>query len=107
MKVLQWSMTIPKKKQGAFLRCSKERFSPTWKKFGCVKYELLKVENKPIKGSVLEKDRFFERVYFEGSFDIPSFFAKVKENPKAWELSRLYEKKFGAHDIELRILAFP
>ncbi|PIV62540.1 hypothetical protein COS12_01970 [Candidatus Roizmanbacteria bacterium CG01_land_8_20_14_3_00_33_9] len=108
MKILQWSMTIPKMNQRAFLKCSREEISSTWKKFGCIKYELLKVENKPLVGkTVLEQDRFIERLYFGDSFNIPSFFEKIRKSPKAWKLSRKYEGKFGAHGIELRILISP
>lgn len=62
-------------------------------------------EDKQIIGrQLVEKDRFIERIYFEDDFNIPTYFAKVKANPKAWKLSRMYESKFRAKDIKLRVL---
>ena len=79
MKVLQWSMTIPKGKQEDFVKTAKSKFAPTWKKFGCVKYELLKVEEEPVVGkSVLERDQYIERLYFNDNFEL--FNPKIKSN---------------------------
>jgi hypothetical protein len=79
MKVLQWSMTIPKEKQKEFVK-------------------------EIIGKQVREKDRFIERVYFDDNFNIPSYFTNVKDNPEAWRISRMYDGEFETKDIELRVL---
>src|SRR4030042_4145873 len=107
MKILQWSMTIPKDKQKPFLKWFKEIAGPTFAGFGAQKHEICVVEKKQIVGrQTVVEDRFIERVYFADDFDIPSYFARVKENPKAWRISREYERRFGATNIELRVLNF-
>ena len=101
-------MTIPKDKEQAFIKWFDEIAGPTLEGFGAKKHELHKVEDKQIIGrQTLEKDRFIERVYFEDSFNLPDYFAKVKNNPEANKLSQSYEEIFGATDIELRILISP
>lgn len=108
MKILQWSMTIPINKEPAFIKWFEETAGPTFEGFGAKKHELYKVENKQVVGrQTLEKNRFVERVYFEDNFDLPDYFAKVKNNPEAHKLSRSYEEVFGATNIELRILVSP
>lgn len=105
MQILQWSMTIPREKQKNFLRWFKEASGPILGGFGAKKHELHKVEDKQIIGrQLVEKDRFIERVYFDDKFNIPDYFEAVKENPKAWKVSREYEGKFSATNIELRVL---
>ena len=105
MKCLQWTMTIPKKKQKDFLRWFKEVAGPNFAGFGAKKHELFKIIEKVVVGrQVVENDRFIERVYFNQDFDIPSYFVKVKADPEAWKLSRMYEAEFGAINIELRVL---
>lgn len=105
MKVLQWSMTIPKEKQKDFLKWFKEISGSILGGFGAKKHELYKVEDKQVIGrQFVEKDRFIERIYFDDEFSIPSYFEAVKQNPQAWKISREYEDKFSATNIELRIL---
>jgi len=108
MKVLQWSMTIPKEKQKAFIKWFEKEAGPILGGFGVIRHEFYKVEDKQIVGrQLIEKNRFIERIYFRNDFDIPSYFVKVKASPKAWKLSRMYEENFGAKYIELRILKNP
>lgn len=105
MRVLQWSMTIPKEQQRDFLKWFKEVSGPILGGFGARKHELYKVADKQVVGKqVVEKDRFIERLYFDGKFDIRSYFAAVKQDPQAWKISREYEAKFGATNIKLRVL---
>lgn len=105
MKALQWSMTIPQNKQGAFLKWFNEIAGPQLNGFGAVKHEIYQVTDKPVIGhQTVEENRFIERVYFEDSFNISEYFARVKAAPAAWALSRMYEKDFGATNIELRII---
>ncbi len=108
MKILQWSMTIPKDKEQAFIKWFNETAGPTLEGFGAKKHELHKVEDKQIVGrQTLEKDRFIERVYFEDNFNLPDYFSMVKNNPEVHKLSQSYEEVFGAKDVELRILVSP
>jgi len=101
-------MTIPKEKQADFVKWFEEVAGPTLGGFGAKKHELFKVmEEQMIGRQLIEKDRFIERVYFDDNFDIPLYFSWVKENSKAWEISRMYEDAFGAKDIELRVLFSP
>jgi hypothetical protein len=105
MKILQWSMTIPKDKQKEFIQWFREIAGPTFAGYGAVEHEICRVEEKQIIGrQITEENRFIERVFFDDNFDIPDYFAKVKEDPEAWKLSRMYEQEFGATDIELRVL---
>lgn len=82
------------------------KYSPqTFRNLAQKKHELLKVVDTQLIGKqIIEKDRFIERVFFDDDFNIPIYFAKVKENSEAWKLSRSYEEVFGAQDIELRVL---
>ena len=105
MKILQWSMTIPKDKQKDFIRWFKEVAGPILGVFGAKKHELHKVEDKQAVGRQLaESDRFVETIYFDDKFNIPDYFEAVKQDPRAWKVSREYEGKFGATNIELRVL---
>lgn len=105
MKCLQWTMTVPEEKQEDFVKWFKEFSRPILGGFGAIKHELFKVEDKEIVGrQTTEKNKFIERIYFNHNFDISSYFEKVKQDPKAWKLSRMYEEEFGANDIELVIL---
>lgn len=105
MKILQWSMTIPKEKQEAFIRWFKEVAGPNFAGFGAKKHEIFKVLGTQIIGrQTVEVDKFIERVFFDDDFDVSGYFANVKANPEAWKLSRMYEDEFGAKDIELRVL---
>lgn len=106
MKALQWMMTIPKEKQAAFVRWFREVVGPELAQFGAVKHELYQVEDKQIVGKqVVEANRFVERVYFKDDFEIAEYFARVKNDPKAWRISRMYEREFGAVEIELRVIS--
>lgn len=105
MKVLQWSMTIPSNKKLEFLKWFDEQAGPILGGFGAKGHEICVVEEKEIVGKQkTEKNSFIERIYFDNDFNIPDYFEQVKNNPKAWEISRQYEKKFGAKNIELRVL---
>lgn len=105
MKCLQWTMTIPEEKQKDFIKWFKEFSGPILGGFGAIKHELFKVESKEIVGrQTAENNKFIERIYFNDIFEIPIYFEKVKQDPKAWKLSRMYEEKFGASDIELKVL---
>ena len=105
MKALQWSMTIPKVKQAAFVSWFNEIAGPVLGRFGAVNHELFKVVDQPVIGKkVVEENRFIERVYFNDDFDLPSYFTRVKADSEAWQLSRMYEAEFGAREIELRLL---
>ena len=105
MKILQWSMSIPHDKQQDFIKYFYVVLGPTFQGFGAKSHELFQVSEEHIIGKqIVEENRFIERVFFDDDFDIPSYFAKVKENPEAWKLSRSYEEIFGATGIELRVL---
>ncbi len=98
-------MTIPKEKQKDFLSWFKNTAGPQLNKFGAVNHEIYKIEDKQIvRRQTVEADRFIERVYFEDEFNISDYFEAVKQNPQAWKISREYEGKFGATNIELRVL---
>lgn len=105
MKALQWTMTIPKAKETAFLKWFDKIAGPIFRGFGAVKHELYRVEDKQItKRQVVEEGRFIERVYFNDGFNIQSFFDRVKADPEVWEQSRKFESEFGATKIELRVI---
>ena len=98
-------MTIPKDKQAVFIEWFKEIAGPTFGKFGATKHEMFKVSDQQlISKQLTEENRFIERVYFKDNFDVASYFTKVKSDPEAWSLSRMYESEFGARDIELKVL---
>ena len=108
MQILQWSMAIPKGRQQAFIKWFDEVAGLKLGGFGAKGHELYKVEDRQVVGrQTVEQDRFIERVYFEDSFNIPDYFAKVKNDPEAYKLSRSYEEIFGATNIELRVLVSP
>jgi hypothetical protein len=105
MKVLQWSMTIPKEKQKEFVKYFHKTMAPTFQRFGAKKHELYKVVDKEIIGrQTIEENRFIERVFFDDDFHIPNYFSKVKKDSEALKISKSYEKTFKAKNIELRIL---
>lgn len=105
MKVLQWSMTIPKNKQSEFLMWFYEIAMPQLTCYGALKHEIYQVANKEVVGrQTIEDDKFIERIYFPDDFNIPDYFTQIKRNKEKWALSRMYEEKFNAKDIELRIL---
>lgn len=105
MKVLQWSMTIPKEKQKDFVVWFDKVSGPQLNKFGAVRHELFRVADIEVVGKQkVEKDRYIERVYFNNDFGIPKYFAAVKADPEVWKISRMYEEEFGASGIELRVL---
>jgi hypothetical protein len=52
----------------------------------------------------LPEDQFVEMLYLEQGLTAEDFFNKVKAVPEAWEISRQYEKRFGAKDIVMRVL---
>jgi len=98
-------MTIPLEKETAFIKWFQEIAGPSLSKFGAIKHELYKVENHNIIGRQLtENQRFIERVFFEDNFSLSDYFSRVKADPEAWNMSRLYESDFQAQDIELRVL---
>ncbi len=88
-------MTIPAVKQLAFEKWFKDVAGPVLGGFGAKKHEIYKT---------VKENRFVERIYFDDNFDIPSYFAAVKADPEAWEISRMYEGEFGAKDVELKVL---
>ncbi len=105
MKILQWSMTIPKDKQDEFIHYFHEILAPNFQRFGAVSNELRKVADLELVGrQLIEKDRFIERVFFDVDFELSSYFEKVKADPEAFALSRSFEERFGATDVELRVL---
>ena len=105
MKALQWTMIIPKEKQDKFIGWFNKTAGPGLGKFGALKHELYKVSDKAIVGrQKIEKDKYIERIYFEDKFSIPDYFIAVKNDPKAWRLSRMFEDNFGAKNVGLNIL---
>lgn len=105
MKILQWSMTIPEKKQEDFVVWFEKVAESQLNKFGAIKHELFKVADSEVVGKQkVEKDRYIERIYFNDDFDIPKYFSAVKADREAWKISRMYEEEFGANNIELRVL---
>ena len=103
MIIIQYTLSIPKDKQANFVKYSKETLAPTWKKYGCKRYECVKIEDKKlIDRQTQEQDKFIERLYFEDNFDICAFYDKAKKNDA--EITRAYEEKFNAQQVELRIL---
>lgn len=98
-------MTIPKEKQMKFITWFAEIAGPILGGFGANKHELYKVESKQTVGrQLVENNRFIERIYFDDKFNISSYLEAVEQNPKAWKVSREYEEKFDATNIELRVL---
>ena len=103
MKIIQYTFSIPKDKQDEFVQYSKDILSPTWTKYGCRRYECVKIEDqKLVEGQNLEQDRFIERLYFDNDFNIQEFYRKARKGDP--DVVRSYEKKFNANNIELRIL---
>mgnify|MGYP001577132717 FL=1 len=88
-------MTIPAAKQSEFEKWFKETAGPVLGKFGAKRHEIYKT---------VKENRFVERIYFDNDFDIPDYFVAVKADSNAWEISRMYEGKFGAKDVELKVL---
>lgn len=105
MKILQWSMTVPIEKQKAFIKWFRESALSALNDFGAINHEIHQVTDKQIVGrQIIEQNRFIERIYFDDDFDISDYFTKVKGDPEAHRLSKMYEQIFGVTDIELRIL---
>jgi hypothetical protein len=105
MEVLQWTMSIPRDKQDEFVRFYDQTMRPTWLKFGATKCELFKTFREKVAGqNSLPEDQFVEMLYLEQGLTAEDFFNKVKAVPEAWEISRQYEKRFGAKDIVMRVL---
>lgn len=103
MIIIQYTLSIPKDQQASFIRYSEKTLAPTWKKYGCKRYECVKIEEKKVVGrQVLERNKFIERLYFEDDFNLSKFYAKTRKNNA--EVTRAYEEKFKAQKIELRIL---
>jgi hypothetical protein len=88
-------MTIPDKKQEAFVTWFKERAMPGFEKYGAIKHELYR---EP------DKNTFVERLFFVDCFDVKDFFNRVKSDPQARKLSGMGESEFGVINMELRIL---
>ena len=108
MKILQWSMTIPKSKQDDFAKWFNEESKDAFDSFGAKKHELHKVEDEQVVGrQTIEKNSFIERIYFDNDYDFANFFRRVKSNPITRQVSRMYEDEFGAQDIKLRVLVNP
>lgn len=105
MEVLQWEMDIPSEKQKAFETFYQGTMVPTWKKFGADWCELLKViKKKSGDTDILLQERYIERLYLKEGVTSQSFFEAVKADATAWEVSRQYEKVFGAKNVVLSIL---
>ena len=105
MKILEWSMTIPKSKQESFVKWFNEVSKDAFSCFGAKKHELYKIEDKEVLGiQTIEKNRFVERIYFDNEYDFTNFFRRVKSNPVTRHLSRMYEEDYGATNIQLRVL---
>lgn len=105
MKILQWTMIIPEEKQKDFVKWFDKTAGPELGKFGAIKHELCRVADREIVGrQTVEKNQYVERVYFNDDFNIPNYFSSVKNDPDAWRISRMYELKFGAKEIELKVL---
>jgi len=103
MIIIQYTLSIPREKQTDFIRYSREVLAPTWKKYGCKRYECAKVEDqKLVDRQALEQNRFIERLYFENDFNIRKFYNDARQNDP--EITKAYEVKFNARQIELRIL---
>jgi len=105
MEVLQWTMTIPKNKQDEFVSFYNQTMRPTWIKFGATKCELLKTFRKKVVGeNDFLEEQFVETLYLKKGLTAEGFFEAVKAVPEAWEISRQYEKQFGAKDIVMKVL---
>ena len=98
-------MTISKEKQANFTKWFTEVAGPILGGFGAKKHELYKVESEQVVGrQLVENNQFVEKLYFNDEFNIAGYFEAVKQNPKAWKVSREYEEKFDVTNIELRVL---
>ena len=98
-------MTIPREKQRSFLRWFRTTAGPELTVYGAMKHELYQVSGKSLVGKqTIEEDRYIELVYFPDDFNIQHYFEKVKTDVYTWKLSRMYEKEFGAKNIELRVI---
>ncbi len=105
MEVLQWIMTIPKDKQSAFVSFYNQTMRPIWLRFGAVKCDLFKTFREKVAGeSYFPEEQFVETLYLQKDLTAKEFFEKVKADPEAWEISRQYEKQFGATNIVMRVL---
>ncbi len=93
MKVVQWSMTVSNNLHQEFIEYSQNVLKPTWFKFGAIDYRLFEGENK-----------FIEQLFFPEDFNPEEFFAKVKSDPKANEVSKSYEQHFQATNIQKEVL---
>ena len=103
MIIIQYTLSIPKDSQAEFIQYSKDVLAPTWKKYGCIRYECAQIEEQQIVGrQVIESGRYVERLYFNDDFDILNFYHTTREQVP--EVTKAYETQFGAHHIELRIL---
>ena len=105
MEVLQWTMTIPQNKQEEFIKYYNRTLKPTWLQFGAIKCELFKTSREKISGeNSFPKDQFVEILYLKDKLSASEFFERVKAVPKAWDISRQYEKRFGARNIIMKVL---
>lgn len=98
-------MSIPKDKQDEFVRFYNQTMRPAWLKFGATKCEIFKTFRERAAGEDdFPENQFVEMLYLEEGLTAKEFFNKVKAVPEVWEISRQYEKRFGAKDIIMRVL---
>jgi len=103
MQIIEYRYRIPKEKREEFLKFAESTLKPTWQKYCCMKYELSTVSSEQIVGrQIFEEGSIVERLYFEDNFDLNQFYKETLENES--DKTKSYEEKFGATDIELRIL---
>ena len=78
---------------------------PTWLRFGATKCELFKISREKVAGeNSFPEEQFIEMLYLGDKLSASKFFEKVKAVPEAWEISRQYEKLFGARNIVMKVL---
>lgn len=105
MEAIQWTMAIPKDKQNKFVRYYDQTMRPTWIRFGATKCELFKTFREKVAGeNNFPEEQFVEILYLQKGLTAKDFFEKVKASSDAWEISRQYEKQFGAKDIVMKVL---
>ena len=103
MKIIQYTFSIPKDKQKAFIQYAKSVLAPTWEKYGCRKYELVKVKDQEIiNKQIIEQNRFIERLYFNNDFNFNDFYQNVREHDP--DIAKSYEEKFNVRNIQLKVL---
>ena len=89
-------MTIPKEKQVAFLQYYRASMEPTWLKYGATKCVISRTNPSG--------DEFVELIFLKEGISADSFFASVKADVAAWDISRQYESRFSATNIVRKTL---